>query len=239
MDVGEVLVELQDRDLKIMRLEKQLDELPEKRAILTGRAKLAEIRKLLERTEAVRRAQEGEVSRLDDEGAALATKMEAEQAKMSSGEVTNPRELQAIALEMDSLRRHKSDLDNRELERMTKMEAAAEQSRKVQAALEAGDAREAALVAEFKDKGSHLLQEIETLKGERQKLAGKLPADVSARYETLRSSKHGIAVGELNGEACGVCRVTIPQGKLDAIRQGEGIGDCPNCSRMVVVKDRS
>jgi len=52
MHVARALTELQEHDLAILRLEKELEEMPEKRAILTTRAKIAEIENLRERTQA-------------------------------------------------------------------------------------------------------------------------------------------------------------------------------------------
>jgi uncharacterized protein len=239
MDASTALLELQDRDLQIARLTKQLDEMPEKRAILTARVKLGEIRKLLARTEAYRRGVEAEIKRLEDETAAVSAKMESEQAKLVSGEVTHPKELQAIALELlelDSLRRHREKLDDAELDQLSKREAAIAQSDKVRVALATGEKNEAALIDDFKDKGSHLIGDIDALKAERERLADSLTADVRKRYELLRETKHGIAVGRLDGECCGVCRVSIPQGTLDMLHAGPTVGTCPNCSRMLIVE---
>jgi hypothetical protein len=53
MEMARALLDLQEHDLALMRLGKQLDEMPEKRAILEARAKIVEITKLKERTDAV------------------------------------------------------------------------------------------------------------------------------------------------------------------------------------------
>jgi uncharacterized protein len=237
MDECDALLALQECDLKIARLTKQLDELPEKRAILSARAKLADIRTLLTRTEAYRRGVETEIKHIEDDTPALTHKMDVEQAKLTSGEITSPKELQAIAMELDSLRRRRDQLEQMELDQLAKREAAIGQSDKVRAALAQGEKNEAALVDDFKDKGSHLLGEIETLKAERAKLMKRMSAAVLERYEVLREAKHGIAVGRLEGETCGVCRVSIPQHTVETLRAGPAIGACPNCSRMLVIKE--
>ena len=55
MDVSRILLELQSRDMRLVRAHKRLDEMPEKRVILAARHKIAEIETLLERTESVER----------------------------------------------------------------------------------------------------------------------------------------------------------------------------------------
>lgn len=236
MDQARILLELQERDLRLLRLNKQLDEMPEKRVILAARAKLAEIATLLARTDSAGRAVDAQVSRLDDEMTAVRGKLEHEQAKLLSGEVKNPKELTAISLELDSLKRRLEKLEGEELAQMAKRETATAQSEKVSAALATGRAREAQLVTAFKARGGDLLSEVARLSAERTALAAALPPALRDRYESLRAAKHAIAVGALEGDMCGVCRVSIPAVALEKLKAGPEIGRCPMCQRILIVR---
>ncbi|MDO8915783.1 MAG: hypothetical protein Q7W16_06860 [Coriobacteriia bacterium] len=236
MDQARMLLELQDRDLRVLRLNKQLDEMPEKRAILAARAKLSEIATLLARTDAVGRSIDTQISRLDDEMTAIRVKMDHEQAKLLSGEVKNPKELTAISMELDSLKRRLDKLEAEELAHMAKRETATAQSEKVSAALVAGRAREAEMVTAFKIRGGDLLGEVSRLAAERATLAGALPPALRERYEAVRAAKHAVAVGNLEGDMCGVCRVNIPAGELEKLQAGPDIGRCPMCQRILIVR---
>jgi predicted nucleic acid-binding Zn-ribbon protein len=236
MDQARMLLELQDRDLRVLRLNKQLDEMPEKRAILAARAKLTEIATLLARTDAVGRSIDTQISRLDDEMTAIRVKMDHEQAKLLSGEVKNPKELTAISMELDSLKRRLDKLEAEELAHMAKRETATAQSEKVSAALVAGRAREAEMVTAFKARGGDLLKEVSRLAVERATLAGALPPALRERYEAVRAAKHAVAVGSLEGDMCGVCRVNIPAGELEKLQSGPDIGRCPMCQRILIVR---
>jgi predicted nucleic acid-binding Zn-ribbon protein len=236
MDQARILLELQDRDLRIFRLNKQLDEMPEKRAILAARAKLAEIAKLLARTDSAGRAIDAQISRLDDEMTAIRLKMEHEQAKLLSGEVKNPKELTAISMELDSLKRRLDKLEGEELAQMAKRETATAQSGTVSAALVTGREREAEMVSAFKARGGDLLAEVKRLTAERATLAGALPVALRERYDAVRAAKHAVAVGNLEGDMCGVCRVNIPAGELEKLQAGPEIGRCPMCQRILIVR---
>lgn len=236
MDQARILLELQDRDLRVLRLNKQLDEMPEKRVILAARAKLAEIATLLARTDAAGRAVDAQISRLDDELTAVRVKMDHEQAKLLSGEVKNPKELTAISLELDSLQRRLDKLESEELAQMAKRDTATAQSEKVSAALKVGRARETALVTAFKTRGGDLLSETERLTAERTTLAGALSSALLDRYEEVRAAKHAVAVGALEGDMCGVCRVSIPAVALQKLQAGPEIGRCPMCHRILIVR---
>lgn len=236
MDVPAILSELQEHDLQLVRLNKQLDEMPEKRAILQARAKITEIRSILDRTAAAVKAIEGGVRRFEDDVQTVAGKIDEEQAKLLSGKVTNPKELQSISLELDALKRRMDQLETELLAQMQKRETALEQVAKVEAAVVSGSAKETELTERFRERGSELIGRIEQETTRRSKLLAKLPKDLAQRYESVRASKHGIAVGTLSDGMCSACRVGLPAGKVDTLLHGPDIATCPNCGRILIVR---
>jgi hypothetical protein len=236
MDQARALVELQAVDLTLVRLTKQLDEMPEKRSILQARQKIAEIRDLKRRTDAALHAIDGGIARLEDEVAGVAHKIDEEQARLLSGDVRSPKELQAISLELDSLKRRMDQLENDELGQMQKRETALAQASKVDAAVDTGTRTEAALTERFKTRGGDILANIEAANLARAALLAQLPPELRERYETMRSSKHGIAVGVLEDEMCSACRVSLPSSCLQSLEDGPDIGACPSCNRILIVR---
>jgi predicted nucleic acid-binding Zn-ribbon protein len=236
MHVARALTELQEHDLTILRLERELEEMPEKRAILAARTKLADIEKLRERTQAAIHAMDAVSKRLEDEIEVLTAKMESEQAKLVSGEVANPKELQAVSMELDSLRRRVVTLEGQLLVEMQKHETGDAQLARIDAALAEGHRAEAILTERFKDHGGTVLERIASEKRARESLLKSIDAPLRARYETLRETRHGIAVGRLEGQMCGACRVTLPAGKVATLEAGPDIGACPSCGRILVVR---
>lgn len=236
MEMVRVLLDLQERDLAVARLSKQLDEMPEKRAILAARAKLADIRKLKERTDAVVHHFEAAAKVMEDTITGVKTKMEAEQAKLVSGEIANPKELQAVSRELDSLRRRVEQLESEELTELQKREDGLAQAAKIGAALTAGAKAEAELTERFKARGSDILSHIESEKKARAALAAMLPAEVLQRYEGLRSRFQGTAVGQLVDGMCTACRVSLPSTKVQALLEGPDVTGCPNCGRILIVR---
>jgi len=236
MESVKVLLDLQERDLAILRLNKQLDEMPEKRSILAARAKLADIGKLKERTDAVVKHFEATGHALEDTITATKAKMDSEQAKLVSGEINSPKELTAISHELDALRRRVEHLEGQELSEMQKREDAAAQSAKIEAALSEGSKRETELTDRFKARGGEILGQIEREKKARAALAAQVPADVMARYESLRAAHNGTAVGVLAEGMCSACRVGLPSSKVQALEEGPDLTTCPNCGRLLIVR---
>jgi uncharacterized protein len=237
MDTVRALIDLQEHDLAILQLSKELDEMPEKRAILAARAKIAEIGKLKERTDAVVRHFEASAKLLEDSISGVKAKMDAEQAKLVSGEIGNPKELQAVSRELDALRRRVEQLEGEELSEMQKREDGLRQAAKIDAALAEGAKREAELTARFKARGSDILSGIEAEKRARTVSAAGVPADIRERYEVLRERGHGVAVGTLADGMCSACRVTLPSTKVEMLLAGPDLASCPNCGRILIVRD--
>jgi predicted nucleic acid-binding Zn-ribbon protein len=237
MDVAHALIDLQERDLTLLRLNRQLDEMPEKRAILAARTRLVEIKALKTRSEAAARAIAADVKRAEDDLQAVTATMEAEQGKLLSGAVKAPKELQAISHELDSLKRRADRIEGDLLAKLQKREDATAQAAKIDAAINAGERVEAELTSRFKEHGGELLTAIETENRARAVLLDAIPTDIRGRYESIRDSHHGIGVGVLNDEAmCSACRVTLPAGKVDALNAGPDVGTCPNCNRLLIVR---
>jgi predicted nucleic acid-binding Zn-ribbon protein len=235
MDAVHALLQLQEHDLAIARLEKQLDELPEKRAILTARAKLAEIEKLKGRWDAAVHAVDVASKAVEDQIATISGKMDSEQAKLVSGDISNPKELQAVSMELDALRRRKDALETDLLAEMDKRENGAAQVAKIEAALTEGRRREAEMTERFKQHGGEILREIETEKRGRAAVAAALEPGLVERYEAARE-RHGSAVGVLSEGRCGACRVGLPALKVAALEAGPDISTCPSCGRVLIVR---
>jgi uncharacterized protein len=239
MEPARILVRLQEHDLKLMRLSRQLEEMPEKRAILQARQKLVEIRNLKERTAAAVRAIDSNMKQFEDDIQMTAGKIDTEQAKLLSGAIKIPKELQAISFELDSLKRRLDQLENELLAQMQKRETAMAQVEKVDAAVEAGERTEALLTERFRTRGGDILAQLDAGNTAREALMAQLPADLRDRYESLRTLKNGIAVGVLQSGMCSACRVGLPSGRVQTLLDGPDVAACPSCNRILVVRDGS
>ncbi len=236
MDAAHALIELQEKDLALLRLNKQLDELPEKRAILAARTRLGEMRALVGRSDAGLRAIDAELKRFEDEAVTLNGTIDEEQGKLLSGAVKNPKELQAISLELDALKRRLEKLEQTQLAAMQRREDAGAQNERIRAAIVSGEQIEAQLTGKFKEHGGALLAAIEAENRQRDVLLEAIPADLRDRYEAIRDARHGIGVGVLEAGMCTACRVGLPAGKIDVLMSGPDVGTCPNCQRLLVVR---
>jgi predicted nucleic acid-binding Zn-ribbon protein len=236
MDQAATLLKIQELDLEIRRDEKHLDEMPEKRAILETRARIREVEALRAKAEELVDRLGREVAKNEDETTQLSEKIETEQKRVMSGDVTNAKEIQHLTREIDSLKRCREKLEMEQLALLERVEKAKGQVGKVDIGLEQLRSKESGLVDEFTAKGGALQARVDAATKERASLAGSLDSELLARYESLRESKGGIGAGLLKGDACTACRMELPAERVEDLRSGPSIAICPQCRRLIVVE---
>ncbi|MDO9557847.1 MAG: C4-type zinc ribbon domain-containing protein [Coriobacteriia bacterium] len=236
MDLARGLASLSEQDLGIVRADKRLDEIPEKHAVLELRKRIRDFEVVRSKAQAYVDEAQRLLGRDEDEIAGLDAKIDIEQRKIISGEITNPKEIQALSRELDALKRRKDKLENVTIDVMEKLETGVAQVAKIDAVIATAHEKEAALIAAFQEKGGALQHEIAAMKAKRTALAAALPPDVMERYEHARETKHGIAVGVLRGDMCSACRIQLPAERIQALEAGPDIGECPSCKRLLIVR---
>jgi predicted nucleic acid-binding Zn-ribbon protein len=232
----ESLLMLQEHDGALDRLLHRRETLPERDTVAAGEAAArvltAEIGVLTGQRDEIAH----EEKRLDDEASSLREKAAEVEAKMYSGSVSSPRELQAMQADIDQLRRHERNLETRELELMEAREP-------LDANLAELDARRAALVADVDRERASLEsaevaidQEMAEERKAREGIAGELEPALVGDYERRRGRARGVGVARLVGMTCQGCHLSIPATEVDSIRRApEGtISYCDNCGCILV-----
>ena len=161
---------------------------------------------------------------------------ERDRARMDSGQVANPKDLERMQHEMESLERRIASLEDDELEVMERLETAqrnldevvAERQQAIDAATVAHDAaqqREGELVAEREER-----------RRERDQTASGIPTDLMALYERLRLGQGGVGAAALRARQCGGCRLTLDSAELAQIKAApsDEVVRCEECSRILV-----
>ena len=143
-------------------------------------------------------------------------------------------ELSGLQEEVKALGRRRDELETGLLEQMERTETAKAQHG------EADGVRESAVDQEASARAAHG-QVKDALEGERQKLVGErdeamtyVDETLVARYEKLRPQLRGVAVGRLEGEMCGACRVRLPSSEFQRLSGSDELDRCPECRRLLV-----
>jgi predicted nucleic acid-binding Zn-ribbon protein len=227
------LLELQGIDLAIDRLQARLAALEtgeEVGALRTqlqmAESQVGELKLALDVVAREQRRLEGDVDSIEQ-------KIEAERKRMFDGSVVNPKELQSIAAEVESLQHRKSRTEDAVLEQMEQRE----QLEGRLGPLESGVAEARRRLEEVEESSGRELVEIEAdLKArteEREALARGIDEELLDLYEDLRRSKKGVGVALLVDGVCQGCHQQLSAVYLDRLKRAEGIRRCEYCRRIV------
>jgi predicted nucleic acid-binding Zn-ribbon protein len=232
----EAILTLQERDGTLERLLHRHQTLPERDALRDAERALAALDAQLAAARGERDRVAREEQQLDDEARSLAEKAAEVEGRMYSGEVSSPKELQAMQADVDQLRRHQRTVENRELELMEVREpldatlAELDQQRAVSSA--DVDRRAAALGAAE----AEVIAEMQVERAARDEIAAGIDAALVQEYDRCRSAAKGPGAARLVGTTCQGCHLSIPSIEAEQIKRtgGQPLAHCDNCGAILV-----
>jgi predicted nucleic acid-binding Zn-ribbon protein len=241
--VGEVSAEelerllvVQEHDLALDRLRHRRDTLPERRQLADARAALTAIAAELTELEARRNTVRAEERRLDDEAEALGERAAEVDQRLYSGTVTSPRELQAMQADVDMLKRHRSELEDHELEVMEEREALDDQITAREGIRKQHQDEEQQLAAAISTAEAEIDAERAVEQSARDENAAGIRDVLIRDYEKRRARNRGAGAARLVGATCQACHLTIPSTEAERIRRsaGDEVAYCDNCGAILV-----
>ena len=177
-----------------------------------------------------------EQRRADADVEQVKTRRERDQGMIDSGQISDPKALQRMLGELESLHRRIGDLEDVELDVMEQLETAQASLVERTAELAALDAEATELQAALEHKAAELTEEVRTVTAERAPIVAGMPADLIALYEKLRAQKGGVGAAALRRKECGGCRLTLNASDLGLIAKSptDEVIRCEECNRILV-----
>ena len=235
-DAFEALLEVQAHDTRLDQLRHRMEALPEREQRDAAAGAKAEAEAQLAAERAVRDDLARQQKKVDDEVESLKEKRQGFDTKLYSGTVSNPRELQDLQEEIDSLSRRITQLEDAELEIMERVEPVEARIEELTATvgqrqMVLDDAEQRLIAAE-----AEIAAETDAETAVRTAAAGPVPPDLLAEYEKLRTGRGGVGVARLVGSQCGGCHLTLSAMEAARLRKlpaGE-VAHCEECGRILV-----
>lgn len=222
---------------RLQKLDTQLDQI---------QARLAEIDRLLSEDERVRAARQAadnarrilEKSRLDARGAdhlvkEQQIKIEQTEASLYGGKIHNPKELQDLQKEIESLKRHLATLEDRQLESMIALEEAEKIAQSADTALDQTQAEVVQAKAGLSGERDQLLKNRQRLETERSAALSPIQETNLQIYNRIREQRKGIAVASIEDETCSTCGAPIRPAEAQAARLQSALHFCSSCGRVL------
>lgn len=229
--------------LDVQELDARADQLRHQRESLPEIAEIAELSRaragLLDSRRTAAIAVEdltAEQEKVDADVELVKARRTRDQQRMDQGLIGNPKDLERMTHELQSLERRIGALEDDELEVMERLEDAQATLGSLTSQLEAIDTRLAVLASARDDRFAEIDTALAALAAERDPAAQALPADLVALYERLRAQKGGVGAAALRARECGGCRLTLDNAELAEIKAAatDEVLRCEQCQRILV-----
>ena len=231
------LLELQALDSTLSRLDYRRTNLPELAALDKTTLHVAELADAAGRVETELADLGREQRRLEGDVETVRARQERDNTRLTSGAITNARELESLQHELETLSRRQSDLEDKVLELMERreeMEArlaelTASRSEAEAQLLRLSQARDEALAAIAEDRTSVQAKRVERAQG--------VPEDLLKLYETIRAGAGaGVGAAALRARRCEGCRMDVSGTELSRARTAspQEVLRCDECRRILV-----
>jgi predicted nucleic acid-binding Zn-ribbon protein len=161
------------------------------------------------------------------------SKIAQNQKKLYSGVVTNPKELEDLQLEANSLSKYLRVLEDKQLEAMLDLEAAQAVLDQAAAALESLISQRSEDHQELLKEKSELMEKISKAERDKDKYLSEKPQPDLEVYKTLRKASGGIAVTLMVSSSCQSCGANIPSAIEQQARSPANLAFCPTCKRIL------
>ena len=227
------LLIIQDRDLKIRAIEKELDHLPVEED--DARDKLAGDRR---RVEAAKLAvQENEVAMKNLELDIQTRRDSIAKLKIQQYETRKNDEFRAMGGEIERYGKEVSELEDRELVLMEKGEQLKQALADAQLKLEATQRLVDEELADIATRRGNLNEEKAALQATRQESEKEVDGDVLDIYNRLFKSKGGLVVVPLVNGQCKGCHMKVVKSTVVAVKAAREVTHCESCGRILYCGD--
>jgi predicted nucleic acid-binding Zn-ribbon protein len=228
------LLELAELDAELARLSHRAANLPEQQSYDTVRADHHEAADRLAALAIALEDVDAQVTRFESEIDGVRQREDRDRKLLDSGTI-NPKQLEELQHELDTLERRQSSLEDSLLEVMERLEQlGGDQTREVAKI----DALQADLAAAERAR-DEAIAEIERVRSgqaaRREQIVAWLDSGLVQLYERQRAVS-GAGAARLLGRRCGACRIELDRGELARISAApeDDIIRCPECQAILL-----
>ncbi len=225
------LYRLQNLELDILERAKRIKAI---KAQLEDDAAVREAEAENEETQAALETAEARVRDMELEIASAVDKRQSAETRLYSGEVTHPKELQDMQMEVEALTRRRSVLDEELLKLNSERDDLRGQADN--AADRCKEAREEheRECKDLLDEKQTLTDSVNQLLAQRKTSVAAIPQQAFQTYNSMRTAKSNRPVAVLKDKACTICGIEQNYIVITAINRGEDLVNCQNCGRILI-----
>jgi predicted nucleic acid-binding Zn-ribbon protein len=233
MSKAEPLYRLQLLDIDLDKARKQLRDvegaLSSNPAVLHAQAEFNAAQQTHHKLSSDLRSMELEARVMDD-------KLKADEDRLYTGNIRTPKELIDLQHEVEILKRHRGEMDDKLLTAMMGVEEAGQVVQRCQAAVDEATRHWQEDSVGLHEERKQLLDRISANEERREAICIAIPRADLNTYTVLRTKKpNGVAVVLVKDGACGQCGESASSVLLQQTRTGSSLTTCTTCGRILYI----
>lgn len=225
----EQLLVIQDRDRKIKRLGRELDDLPARQKMIE--AQLSAHQQAYDNAEDNIRKKNLELKEL--EGEIESRKERIQKFRQQQFEVKNNDDYKAFEKQIAGLNKEIGEIEERELTLMEAVEQLEAVRDERSAALKEEQKDVEADLERFRERNANTEKELQELEAKRKTLAQDMDPEWLSRYERIFENKGDFALVPVENNACGGCHMKLPPQIPHDARKLDRMTACMYCGRLL------
>ena len=224
------LIALQQTDSEIRKLEKELQQIPERRAAIERDFE----QRAVEFREIETRRDEARDARASAETELQTTRESLERAERNLMKSQNEKDYTAAMREREAARKAITTLEAQIIERMEAGERAEAEIAEHAPEIERLRGELDTSLAAFERDTQEQTARLEALRKERERLGREMSKSTITIYDRISSRiRNRVAVAEARNGACTACLMTLRPQIMAQVRRGDEIVTCDNCNRIL------
>ncbi len=163
----------------------------------------------------------------------LGRRLKAQEQRLYSGVVKNPKELNALEQEILHLRLQQDNQEEKTLEAMDASDSIQGKVQRIATELHQAEETWVTQSAALLARRDQLEARRKETQAKREQLVTRLDAGLLTRYDTIRRTRQGRAVSKVEQGSCQWCRVILTPSELQHVRASTELQTCSNCGRIL------
>lgn len=235
------LLQVQDCDTRLAQLQHKSNTLPQKAELATATERAERLRKELIAAQTIVSDLEREQAKAHADVDLVRERSRKDRELLDSGSINDPKQLQSLESELESLAKRQADLEDIELEVMERLEGA--QAAVTHLESESASARDEVqrLAAEVGELEADIAAERASVEADRRALVGGVSAELLALYDKIRADHAGRGAARLYRGRCDGCRIDLPPTEIASLKAAaeDEVLRCEECRCILVRTDES
>ena len=235
------LLQVQDCDTRLAQLQHKSNTLPQKAELATATERTERLRKELIAAQTIVSDIEREQAKADADVDLVRERSRKDRELLDSGSINDPKQLQSLESELESLAKRQLDLEDIELEVMERLEGAQAAVTHLESESASAQSEVQRLTAEVGDQEAEIAAERTSVEADRGALVGGISAELLALYDKIRADHAGRGAARLHRGRCDGCRIDLPPTEVASLKAAaeDEVLRCEECRCILVRTDES